>query len=141
MSDEKNIHTQKRKDELLEELKEEIFQELDRRISATEKTLSNEITHVEEVIEEKYGDELTSHVERSKKWRSKVHEDLEQIQRKISYYRLPYAALVVAGFMLFWYGAFNLIPKIPYLSDGVTALIAGLVLLIITGAAHRKLVG
>jgi len=130
----------KKKEELLEELKEEIFLELDRRIKSTERSLAKEITHVEEVLEEKYVEELTDHLQNTKKWRSRVKEDLQSIQSRLTYYRLPYAALVVSGFMLFWYGAFNLIPKIPYLSNGATAMIAGLILLLITGAAHRKLV-
>lgn len=132
---------QKKKEEILEALKEEIFVELDKRIKNTEKSLTEEIHHVEEVLEEKVEEEFGEHIEKSKAWRKKVREDLQSFQTKLSYYPLIYAAMVVAGFMLFWYGTSTLIPTIPYLSDGPIALLAGLTLLLITGAAHRKLVG
>lgn len=121
---------------LLEDLKEEIFVELDRRVKDAEETLSDQITEVEAKVEEY--DTRT----RKLKAYQKIHGGFQGFQLKFSYYKVPYAMTVVTGFMLFWYGMWTLLPTISIMNDNAfVPMTIGLFLLFISGATYKKLVG
>lgn len=135
----------KRLYEILDNLKDEIFVELDQRIKETEETLSAQIS-------EQVGEQVEGHVEGEVrrqirhralgKVNKKLRGDFQNFQENLQlYHKIPYAVMVVTGFMFFWYGAWKLIPMIPILNQGPVALVAGMLLLFITGTIYKKLIG
>lgn len=142
---------------ITDDLKEEIFVELDRRIRETEESLSGKINkrvervgeRVGEQIEERVGEHVEGEVKRQiksvqsfKKVNKRFQEDLYNFQENLQiYHKIPYAIMVVFGFLLFWYGAWSIIRVVPILSNGFFALAAGAFLLFVTGSIYKKLIG
>ena len=129
MTAEKQAKIQK----LLDDLKEEIFVELDRRVRDAEEALELQIDQVASSVDNEA-------VQRRRIFR-KVHQEFQDFQKNFSYHRIPYTATIVVGFMLFWYGMWNIFPKITFLDNGFNAMFLGLVLLFLTGATYKKFVG
>lgn len=142
---------QEKIEKLLEDLKEEIFVELDKRVRITQKEFAGQLSEVETKVEETVQETVQQTVEQTvvqqlRPWRKQVYKkfqgELHEFQNKFSYYKFPYAATVVVGFMLFWYGMWNLLPQVPYINEnGFLAIALGLGLLFVSGAAYKKLVG
>ena len=135
---------------LLDELKQEIFVELDRRVRTAQKEFAGQMGKMETKVGEKVEETVQETVQQTvvqelKPWRKQVYkkfqEELRDFQNKFSYYKFPYAATVIVGFMLFWYGMWNLLARIPFFGNAVVPLGLGLALLLISGAAYKKLVG
>lgn len=131
-------------------LKEEIFVELDKRIKETEESLSTQITEQFEQaggqLEEQVGEKVEGEVKRQiRAWKNlnkRVKEDLYNFQENLqAYHKIPYAIMVVMGFLLFWYGAWSVIRVLPILNNGFVALVAGGFLLFVTGSIYKKLIG
>jgi Flp pilus assembly protein TadB len=64
-----------------------------------------------------------------------------RIQYGIQANRFLYGFVVITGILLFWYGAWKTIPRVPFISSGPVALGLGFFLLFISGALYYKLVG
>lgn len=88
----------------------------------------------EEKVTKKQFEKLT---EREEKIMRMLKEEREIVQQK---FPLPYAFLAFFGFVSTWAGMYKIIQQIEFLNNNpVILIILGLSILIITGAAYRKL--
>jgi len=142
--------TQKQKEErqrilqeILADLKEDIFVELDRRMRETEESLGEQVS---EQIGEQIGEQVEGEVKKQvRKWSNrnkKIKNDFREFQENLALrHKILYATMVIVGIMLFWYGALTIIKVVPILNNGIVALSGGIILLAITGVVYKKLVG
>lgn len=135
---------------IVDDLKEEIFVELDKRIKETEESLSGQISEkleqtggqLKEHVDERVEGEVKRQMRAWKKLNRRIKEDLYNFQENLQlHHKIPYATMVIMGFLLFWYGAWAIIRSIPILNNGFIAFAGGVLLLFITGAIYKKLIG
>lgn len=138
------IENRRRIKKIINNLKEEIFIELDRRIVQMEGSLSGQIgEQIEGQVQDKVEGEVERQIKRARKTNLnfKIKKDFRGFQENLQlYHKIPYGILVVSGVMLFWYGAWGVMREMPVLSNGPIALGLGALLLFITGAIYKKLV-
>lgn len=150
---------------IIADLKEEIFVELDRRIKETEDHLSQQVSEevitgvsdqisdisdkvstevgeqVTETVEGYIGEEVTRQIRARERLAASMSKNFYSFQQNLQlYYKIPYAVMVISGFLLFWYGGWAIIREIPVLNNGVVALLVGALLLFITGSIYKKLI-
>jgi hypothetical protein len=105
--------------------------------------VSNEIGDqvVEEVVgklEEHFSEQIA---QESKASRKKIRTEFDQLRSRIQKTNIIWSTMVIIGGWLTWYGAWGIIGKVPVLQQPVVALLCGIMLLTMTGAVYRKLVG
>lgn len=139
-----------RVEKLLNSFKEELFAELDEKIEAAQKDLADQVSgevvkkassDIETYIEEQVEDEVFYQMEVQERAHEKVQRKFKKFQEKLQQYHMVYAFLVATGFMLFWYGVWQVLARVEFFKDGILAISIGLLLLFITGAVYKKLVG
>jgi hypothetical protein len=139
-----------RVEKLLESFKKELFAEFDEKIEAAQKELAGKVSDemvkqtssdIETYIEEQVEEEVAYQMEVQERLHEKVQRNFKKFQERLQQYHVVYAFLVAAGFMLFWYGVWQVLGRVEIFKDGILALGIGLVLLFITGAMYKKLVG
>ncbi len=137
-------------EKLLESFKEELFAELEEKIDVAQKELADQVSgevvkkassDIETYIEEQVEEEVTYQMEVQERVHEKVQRKFKKFQEKLQQYHMVYAFLVATGFMLFWYGVWQVLAQVELFRDGLIAIGIGLVLLFITGAVYKKLVG
>ena len=70
----------------------------------------------------------------------KIWGEVGEFQRGLKvHHKLAYGTLVFLGVLLMWYGTWGLIATIPVLKLPGVALVAGVVLLALTGVLYNKL--
>lgn len=130
-SDNKNLNR-----ETKEYIKEKVSQKVEEKIGETIEQTQQQMS---EQIKGELGKEVSRQV--SRRIEKIMGDGFLKMQQGIQKYRLIYGVFVVMGFLLFWYGAWQIIPLIPILREGVVALLIGFLLLIVSGALYYKLVG
>lgn len=137
-------------EKLLESFKEELFAELEEKIEVAQKEFADQISgevvkkassDIETYIEEQVEEEVAYQMEVQERVHEKVQRKFKSFQEKLQQYHMVYAFLVATGFMLFWYGVWQVLGRIELFRDGLLAAGIGLLLLFVTGAIYKKLVG
>lgn len=155
--------------QLLNQLRSDIYAELDTRITSIESQLDSiaedigkggtgEVENLTEDIAsivsddieeyiagevtEKIGERIDEHfAEQEELSKKKLKEELKKIKAYIQLKTLFWGVAVVLGGWLTWYGAWGIIGTVPFLQNPSVALLVGIALLVSTGAVHRKLIG
>lgn len=133
---------------LAEQLEEHVAQQIDEKVS---QQVEEQVTHQ---VAEQVAKEIEKQVEKKVKQRlpkeivnqfkiidKKIEKGFSKIQESPPYKNIIYPILVIIGGALFWFGTWRILWDIPELQNGIIPLVAGTVLLIITGAWYSKLVG
>ena len=126
---------------LLDSLKSELSAEIDTKLEkAQDQMLEQTSGQIEEYIEAQVEDEVAFQIEVQEQFHHKIQNKFKYFQTRLQEYHIIYAFLVGTGFMLFWFGVWQLLAQLTFFKDGVLPLIIGLLLLFITGAVYKKLV-
>ena len=97
--------------------------------------VSQELSAAQEQIARQVSEEVSAEVSRrvERHIAKRMEEMLEKMQQGIQANSFLYGFLALVGLLLFWYGAWRVIPLIPLISEGPIALSIGIFLLMITG--------
>lgn len=142
--------SRERIEKLLNSFKEELFVELDEKVEAAQKKITEQVSgevlkqtssDIETYIEEQVEEEIAYQMEVQERIHERVQRKFKRFQERLQQYHMVYAFLVATGFMLFWYGVWQVLARVELFKDGLLAVGIGLLLLFVTGAIYKKLVG
>ncbi len=92
--------------------------------------------NISEELKKELRGELSKQV--SRRLDKVLEKHFSRMQHEIQGNRFVYGFFAGVGILLFWYGAWQVLPRIPFLNEGVNAFVIGFIFLVFSGALFKK---